>query len=67
MLLPIFTNKRGFATLLVEVLWPGMDLAKDQGGAGRSGGGRGRSYSGNKGLTTRKVGPCKDLEANIFD
>ena len=38
-----------------------------RGGAGRGGGGRGRTYTNNNKPATKKVGLCKDLEANIFD
>ena len=37
------------------------------GGAGRGSGGRGQTYTNNNKPTTKKVGLCKDLEANIFD
>jgi hypothetical protein len=37
-----------------------------RGGAGRSSGRHGQSYTANK-ISTKKVGLCKDLEGNIFD
>ena len=38
-----------------------------RGGAGQGGGGCCRLYTNNNKPTTKKVGLCKDLEANIFN